>query len=445
MDDIDMKDFMTNPEAYSNDDIFGTDIFGLLDAPQEDTEEESVEEPEEKHVVKFKYSESKKKRLLDAFKVTYVNDYGRNDPYHIDEQNTYAAQVRNEIHAIYGNRSIVQYIEAMRKIFKLYRQMYDTSVHRLVIDFPKYIENIVAGDIPAPINHPLLRSNIPEEIVLRYVMNEKSDPTEIKQYISGGMAEVEREMVFDCTNVERDYNTPIEYTVMDEDIQKKVLQSWLAGKVKKKGLDKNYANMVYGLTDIYDKLKINSPEIFKFDEPLSHHKDIISWKNIKRSAPEHIRLKSYTEKDLEDARKGRFIRDVMYISNPYVNDDHISPEFTIPDIIKRMEKHASDNGISINASPLLTKYKLYSQGVIGVKVNKFGRETYIYRDKTKVKRNSVNQLIKEIDKKAEVFKDITRDLNERFRSIQFSKLVDDIQKEQDKIAEYGMSYYVDGE
>lgn len=419
--------------------LIGIDILNLMSDQDSTNNVIEDDEEEEEHVVKLKYSDAKKKKLIDNFKVTYVNDYGRNDPYHIDNENSLAAQVRNEIHAIYGNRTIVPYIKAMRKVFKVYQEMYEKSVQRLATDFPTFVKMIVNGDIPAPFNHPLIRTNIPENILLRFIFNENLDPEDIRQFMSGGNAKTKNGMIFDLTNVETDMNTPVEYEVMPAVVQKRVLESWLSGKLKRKGLDDNYSKMVYGLTSIYDKVGFDDPGYFKFDEPLSHHPDVISWKNIKRAAPEHIQLKSYDEKSLEQVRRGRLIRSIM-------NDDmEMNPEITMPKIFSRMERHAEEIGIPISTIGLSNKYKLYSQGIIGVKVNKYGRETYIYRDKRKVKNNKIENIMHDIDRKAEIFEDLTKEMNDRFNSIQFTSLIDEIRKEQDIIKKYGIGYFTENE
>ena len=419
--------------------LIGIDILNLMGNQDSDNNGPIVddEEEEEEKVVKIKYSDAKKKKLLEAFKTTYVNDYGKNDPYHIDSENSLASQVRNEIHAIYGNRSIVQYIIAMRKVFKVYREMYDKSVQRLATDFPTYVKMIVDGNIAAPFNHPLIRTNLPEHILLRFILNESLNPEDIKQFISGGNAKTKNGMVFDLTNVEEDINTPVEYEILPEIIQKRILQSWLSGKLKRKGLDDNYSKMVYGLTTIYDKVGLNDPSFFKFDEPLSHHADIISWKNVRRSYPEHIPLKGYTEKDLEEIRRGRLIRDIMS------DDTDMNPEVSMSKIFARMEQHGEESGIPITTLALNNKFKLYSQGILGVKTNKYGRETYIYRDKRKVKNTKIETLMNEIDRKAEIFNELTNDMNERFNSIQFSSLIDEVKKEQDLIKKYGIGNFTE--
>lgn len=440
MSEINIGDILSSQDETDLDKLIGIDILNLMGGDDSTGNVvDEMEDEEEEHVVKFKYSETKKKKLLNAFKVTYVNDYGKNDPYHIDNENSLAAQVRNEIHAIYGNRSIVQYVKAMRNVFKVYREMYDKSVQRLATDFPTYVKMIVNGDIAAPFNHPLIRTSVPDNILLRFIINEKLDPEDIKQFMVGGSIKTTNGMVFDLTNVEADMNTPIEYEVMPEIVQKRVLQSWLSGKLKRKGLDDNYSKMVYGLTSIYDKVGLNDPGFFKFDEPLSHHADIISWKNIKRSAPEHIKLKDYTEKSLEQVRIGRLIRNIMN------NDTELNPEVTMNRIFSKMERHGEEIGIPVSTIRLSNKYKLYSQGIVGVKVNKYGRETYIYRDKRKVKNNRIEHLMNEIDRKAEIFNDLTTEMNERFNSIQFTSLIDEVRKEQAIIKKYGIGYFTEND
>lgn len=440
MSEINIGDIFNSNDDTDLDSIIGIDILNLMGGGDDSTSDvvDEMEEEEEERVVKFKYSETKKKKLLDAFKVTYVNDYGKNDPYHIDNENSLAAQVRNEIHAIYGNRSIVQYIKAMRNVFKVYREMYDKSVQRMATDFPTYIKMIVNGDIAAPFNHPLIRTSVPDNILLRFIFNEKLDPEEIKQFMTGGSVKTSNGMVFDLTNVDEDMNTPVEYEVMPEIIQKRVLQSWLSGKLKRKGLDDNEAKLVYGLTSIYDKVGLDDPGFFKFDEPLSHHADIISWKNIKRSAPEHIKLKRYDEESLEQVRIGRLVRSIM-------SDDEMSPEITVSKILARMERQAEANGIPISTIKFNNKYKLYCQGIVGVKVNKYGRETYVYKDKRKVKNNNIENLMREIDRKAEIFNDLTTQMNDRFNSVQFTSLIDEVRKEQDIIKKYGIGYFTEND
>ena len=440
MSEINIGDIF-NSQDDDLESLIGIDILNLMGTQDSSGSmiKEDNEEEEEEHVVKFKYSDAKKKKLLQAFKTTYVNDYGKNDPYHIDAEHTLAAQVRNEIHAIYGNRSIVQYIVAMRKVFKVYKEMYDKSVQRLATDFPTYVKMVVNGDIAAPFNHPLIRTNVPEHILLRFIMNEKLDPEDIRQFMAGGEVKTRNGMVFDLTNVETDMNTPVEYEILPTVVQKRVLQSWLSGKLKKRGLDDNYAKMVYGLTSIYDKVGLNDPGYFRFDEPLSHHADIISWKNVMRSAPEHIPIKHYDEKSLEQIRRGRLIRSIMS------DDTDMNPEITMGKIFARMEQHGEEIGIPISTISLNNKFKLYSQGIIGVKVNKYGRETYIYRDKRKVKNNKIENMMYEIERKAEIFHDLTSEMNERFNSIQFTSLIDEIRKEQDIIKKYGIGYFTEND
>lgn len=439
MDTIDFKDFSSSDDK-TIEDIIGVDIFGLLDAQNEEFQQEE-EEQQEEHIVKFKYSEKKKRRLIDAFMTSYVNDYGRNDPYHIDNENSFIEKVKSKIHAIYGNRSIVQYIYAMRDVFKVYEEMYQQSSSRLVISFPEYIEMIVAGDIAAPFNHPLIRTNVPQEIIMRYILNDKLDPEEIKQYTSSGQRDEQGGFIFDFTNVEKDFNTPIEYEVLPEKYQVRMLQSWLSGKPKTSGLDKNESNLVYGITSIYDKADITDPSTFKFDEPISHHEDILSWKNIKRNQPTMIHLKNYTMKSLEESRKGQFIRDIMR-----ADADNLIPNYlTMRGIFERMETHAAERNQPITTFRMLNRMNLYAQGVQSVKINKYGREVYKYRDKTKVKVNSTKQMIRDIERKAEVFKDLTDSFYNRLHSPNFQSLIEEIQNEQAMISKYGLSYYTEGE
>lgn len=424
--------------------FLGHDIFGLLNGPDDDEEDEEEEEQEEPKYVKFHYSETKKRKLLDAFKTTYVNDYGKADPYHVDSRDDLASQVRNEIHAIYGNRTIVDYIIAMRKVFKVYQEMYQKSVQRMIMDLPSFIEMVVSGEIPAPFNHPRVRTNVPDEILMRYIYNEKLDPEEIRKFADGGSSSASEEpggMIFDLTNVEQDWNTPVEYQIMDERIQRKVIQSWLEGKPCLKGLDKNERNMVQILTQIYDQVGVEDPEFFKFDLPLKRHPDIISWKNTLFYAPDHIRLRHFTERDLEERRIGNLIREIMY-SDSYSSN---SPEITIPQLIERMERHNNEMGHPISGKRWLSIYRLYTQGIISVKKGKYGQETYVYRDKSRSKKDSINAMIRDIEKKAEYFTDITRELNDRFLSLPYSKLIHEIQHEQEMIHKYGLSYYTEGD
>lgn len=444
MDDggFDIKDFLNNDDKDDLQKIFGADIFNLLDAPS--SAEVEDEEEEERKVPKFKYSDAKKKKMMSDNTVTYVNDYGKSDPYHIDMGDSYVNQVRNEIHAIYGNRTIAQYIIAMRKVLRVYQEMYDSSVSRLILSFPEYIDRIVKGDIKGPVNHPLVRTNVPDDILLRYIMDEKLDPEEVRQFVSipGEKKDDYENMVFEIGTFEEDANRPVEYEVMPELIQRRMLKSWLTGKLQTKGLDKNERNLVYGLTNQYDQIGIEDASFFVFDTRIREHQDVLSWKNIKRRAVPHIQLKDYTSKDLEEVKRGNFIRAVMH-------DDKVegveSPEITFTMLINRIESNAAARGEPVAMKQWGDKYKLYTQGVVGIKVNKYGRETYIYKDKSKVKRNTVNESIKLIEEKAKVFRELTDSVNERFRSAQFSDLMKEIQKEQDIIEKYGITYYTKGE
>src|SRR5699024_7116196 len=106
------------------------------------------------------------------------------------------------------------------------------------------------------------------------IFNENLDPSEITQYISGhenkNAASI---MTFDFTDLEEQMNTPVEYEIMPELMQKRIIQSWLSGKLKKKGLSRVEQGMVYGLANLYDKIGVEDPTLFKFDEPISHHPD----------------------------------------------------------------------------------------------------------------------------------------------------------------------------
>jgi hypothetical protein len=441
MDDgFDIKDFLSSQDdAADMQKLFGADIFNLLEPEESDDGDE--EDIEEQKVVKFKYSESKKQKMIQDFTTTYVNDYGKNDPYHIEFGDSYVNQVRGEIHAIYGNRTIVEYIIAMRKVLKVYREMYSVSVNRLIMPFEDYITSIVKGDIPGPVNHPIVRTNVPDDILLHYILDERTDPKEVSQYVSNpGEKRHLTEMVFDVTESEIDVDIPIECEVAPEIIQRRMLKSWLTGKLQKKGLDINERNLVYGLTNQYDQMGVEDTGLFIFDKRLREHSDIISWKNLKRNAPVHIQLSGYTPEHLRLLQRGNFIRQVMDKS-----EDSQSPEITMPMIMNRIEANAANSGNPVSGKQWINKYKLYAQGVIGVKINKYGRETYIYKDKTRVKNNSINDAIRSIDKKAEAFKELTESVHERFRSAQFSDLMKEIQKEQDIIAKYGIQYYTKGE
>src|SRR5699024_3863036 len=101
--------------------------------------------------------------------------------------------------------------------------------------------------------------------------------------------------------------------------------------------------------------------------------------------------------DLEEIRRGRLIRDIMS------DDTDMNPEVSMSKIFARMEQHGEESGIPITTLALNNKFKLYSQGILGVKTNKYGRETYIYRDKRKVKNTKIETLMNEIDRKAEIF------------------------------------------
>lgn len=443
MDDgFDVKDFLQQDSIDDLKEMFGADIFGILGMdPTDDESDPDDEEVEEEKVVKFKYSEAKKQKMIQAFTTTYVNDYGPNDPYHIDTGDSYVNQVRNEIHAIYGNRTIVQYIIAMRKVLKIYQEMYDQSVNRLIMPFNDYIVSIINGDIPGPVNHPIVRTNVPDDVLTKYIMNENLDPEDIRQFVSTpGEGGKHIDMVFEVGSFEDDVYNPVEYEVMPEIFQKRMLKSWLTGKLQKKGLDKNEQSLVYILTTMYDRIGIEDTGIYIFDKKLREHSDILSWKNIKREAPPHIQLGEYTPEALSKMKRGNFIRAVMNDSK-----DYESPEITTPMLINYVEAKAAESGNPASGMQWLNKYRLYSQGIIGVKTNKYGRETYIYKDKSKVKHNSVNDAIRQIEKKAEAFKELTESVNERFRSVQFSDLMKEIQKEQDIIAKYGIQYYTKGE
>lgn len=437
MDTFDMQDFLTTDTPDDIEKLFGTDIFGLLDdAENGSNEEEEVEEKPK--VVKFKYSDKQKQRLLDNFKITYVNDYGKGDPYHIDSENSFVNQVKNEIHAIYGNRTICQYIIAMRKVVKVYDDMYEKSVYRMFTPKSKFIEMIVDGRVVAPFNHPILRSSIPKDIVLRYIFNENLDPSEITQYISGhenkNAASI---MTFDFTDLEEQMNTPVEYEIMPELMQKRIIQSWLSGKLKKKGLSRVEQGMVYGLANLYDKIGVEDPTSFKFDEPISHHPDIISFRNTLAQFPEHIRLGGYTEKDLEDRRKGMKIRQIL---NADSDDTNV---LTIPRLLSRMEKLAEARGDNVNMSNWLRKFKFTLQGIVKVSYDKYGQEKYKYRNSKTVKNGSIEQMMATIDEQAEFFKGMIQEMDARLHSLPYSEFIDEIDEEQALERKYGVDYFTD--
>lgn len=437
--EIDFKSLSESPDQ-SMQDIIGKDIFGLLQSQNEAIAQEEEETPQ--HIVKFKYSPAKKQKMLEAFQTTYVNDYGKNDPYHIDKENSFVEKVKSQIHAIYGNRSIVKYILAMRDVFKVYKEMYEHSSSRLVMSLNEYIDRIVVGDIPAPFNHPLIRTNVPPEILMRYILDESSDPEEIKRYIStGNTVDDSVQYWFDMTDVEEQYNTPIEYQVLDEKIQTSVIKSWLSGKPKFGNLDKNESNFAYGLTSVYDKADLTDPPEFDFNKPISHHPDVISWKNIKRNTPNMVHLKDYTPEALKAKHAGQFIRDVMEIDESSVD----YPGLTFRDIFRRIETNGAKRNEPVQTFNLANKVLLYAQGVKSVKVNKYGREVYTYRDKSKVKRNSVKSLIRDTEEKAKFFKELTDNFCARLHSPAFQNLVKEVQKEQDTIDRYGISYYTEGD
>lgn len=387
-----------------------------------------------------------KEGMIRAFNTSYVLDFGPDDPYHhdMDDTDKRLSELTSGIRYTYGYPNIDKYIIAMRKLYKCFDILYEKN-KPFRISKSEYIDNIISGEITiSQLPLPKLRNKdkVSKDIIIDYIINEDKDLKELVDLVNNDDCDVSgydlndvdlftKQELEDIENIADHYENSegsfvnFDATLNNAVIKKRMNPKWKMESVRdvdkttidivSNALDNYEAHSAYMISGRYISTEEDDPGYVSYDNIVG---------DIKSRCTIVPRLGNMSN---SKAHSNYRMRKALTLATSGISIDGF---YTIKKMEERIQADGNNSKIfSDNISDILNETRVIKKNGKLIKANTAG---------------SLKSQMEVLRDKQRVYEEVDATIFARIEALNYSKEFRAIVEEYENlIIKHGMNYFVD--